>query len=84
VFVIWVWSLIATGMFWLLEHAAVPAFFALVGMHPRYRKARRRRRLAARQAAAQLALRGVRARLRGISERYDPDRALPPGEDDRR
>lgn len=81
-FVIWLWSLLAAGLFWFIEIAALPLFFTLVGSGKRYRKERRRRRLRERQTAAILAVRGVRRRIEAISERHSPGRPeLPPGDD---
>ncbi len=83
-FVIWVWSLMAAGMFWMIEMFVLPLFFALIGRSRRYRKERRRRRLRERKTAAILAIRGVRRRIAAITERHNPSRpALPPGPDDR-
>lgn len=81
-FVIWVWTLLAAGLFWFVEIAALPLFFAIVGSGRRYRKERRRRRLRERQTAAILAVRGIRRRIEAISERHSPGRPeLPPGDD---
>jgi serine/threonine protein kinase len=83
-FVIWLWSLLAAGMFWVIEIAVLPLFFSLVGSGRRYRKERRRRRLRERQTAAILAVRGLRKRIEVISERHNPGRPeLPPSSDDR-
>lgn len=83
-FVIWLWTLLAAGMFWVIEMAVLPLFFGLLGNSRRYRKERRRRRLRERQTAAMLAIRGVRKRIEAISERHNPGRPeLPPSSDDR-
>ena len=83
-FVIWFWTLMAAGMFWMIEMVALPLFFMIVGQGRRHHKAHRRKRLAARQLRATTAVRGVRRRIEALSERYDPSRpALPPGDDDR-
>jgi len=83
-FVIWFWTLMAAGMFWMIEMVALPLFFTIVGQGQRYRKAHRRKRLAARQIRATIAIRGVRRRIEAMSARFDPSRpALPPGDDDR-
>ena len=83
-FVIWVWSLMAAGLFWAIEVFVLPLFFALLGRGRRYRKERRRRRLRERKTAALLAIRGVRLRIAAVSDRHNPNRpALPRGRDDR-
>ena len=83
-FVIWLWSLLAAGMFWAIEMAVLPLFFSVLGSGRRYRKERRRRRLRERQTAAILAVRGIRRRIEAISERHNPARPeLPPSSDDR-
>jgi len=83
-FVLWVWTLMAAGMFWVIEMVALPMFFAIVGSGRRYQKSNRRKRLAARQLRATTAVRGVRRRIERMSERFDPSRpALPRGDDDR-
>ena len=83
-FVIWFWTLMAAGMFWMIEMVALPLFFMIVGQGRRHHKAHRRKRLAARQLRATTAVRGVRRRIEALSERYDPSRpALRPGDDDR-
>lgn len=82
--IVWLWTLIAAGMFWMIEIAVLPLFFAIVGNGRRYRKERRRRRLRERQTAAILAIRGIRKRIEAISERHNPTRPeLPPSRDDR-
>jgi len=83
-FVIWFWTLMAAGMFWMIEMVALPLFFTIVGQSRRYHKGHRRKRLASRQLRATIAIRGVRRRIEALSERFDPSRpALPPGDDDR-
>lgn len=83
-FVVWLWTLIAAGMFWLIEVAVLPLVFSLIGSGRRYRKERRRRRLRERQTAAILAVRGIRRRIEAISERHNPARPeLPPPGDER-
>ncbi len=82
--IIWIWTLIAAGMFWVIEMAVLPLVFGLIGNGRRYRKERRRRRLRERQTAAILAVRGVRKRIEALSERHNPTRPeLPPSGDDR-
>lgn len=81
-FVVWIWTLMAAGLFFVVEHIFIPLAFALAGLHPRYNKSRRRKRLAARQTAAILAVRGVRSRIEALGRRHDPNReALPRGDD---
>lgn len=80
---VWVWALMAAGMFLALEYVFIPMGFALAGLHPRFGKARRRKRLAARQTAALLAVRGVRKRVEAIGRRHDPNRKALPAADDR-
>ncbi len=76
-------SLIAAGLFWFIELAILPLFFAVVGQGRRYAKPNRRKRLAARQVRAIAAVRGVRHRIEAIGARHDPNRpALPRGDDD--
>ncbi len=83
-FVLWIWTLMAAGLFWLVEMVFVPLIFTLMGQGRRYRKAHRRKRLADRQVRAILAVRGVRQKIESLSERYNPNRpALPPGDDPR-
>ena len=83
-FVIWFWTLMAAGMFWVVEMVALPLFFTLVSQSRRYRKPNRRKRLADQQERATTAVRGVRRSIEALSERFDPSRpALPPGDDDR-
>ena len=82
--IVWLWSLMAAGLFWFIELAILPIFFAVVGQRRRYAKPNRRRRLAERQVRAIAAVRGVRGRIEAISARFDPSRrALPPADDDR-
>jgi serine/threonine protein kinase len=82
-FIVWIWSLMAGGLFFVVEHIFIPMAFALAGLHPRYTKARRRKRLAARQTAALYAVRGVRHRIEVIGRRHDPNRqSLPAADDD--
>lgn len=79
--VVWLWSLMAAGLFWFIELAILPVFFAVVGQRRRYAKPNRRRRLAERQLRAVAAVRGVRGRIEAISARFDPSRrALPPAD----
>jgi len=80
-FVVWIWSLLATALFFAVEHLFIPFAFALVGLHPRYQKSRRRKRLDDRQRLAQKAVRGVRYRIEALGRRHDPSRALPRGDD---
>lgn len=83
-FVVWIWTLIAAGMFWVIEMAVLPLVFSVIGSGRRYRKERRRRRLRERQTAAILAVRGIRKRIEAASERHNPARPeLPPSGDDR-
>jgi hypothetical protein len=71
----------AAGLFWFIELAILPVFFAVVGQRRRYAKPNRRRRLAERQLRAVAAVRGVRGRIEAISARFDPSRrALPPAD----
>jgi serine/threonine protein kinase len=35
-FVVWIWTLIAAGLFFAIEHIFIPLAFALAGLHPRY------------------------------------------------
>ncbi len=82
--IVWLWSLMAAGLFWFIELAILPVFFAIVGQRRRYAKPNRRRRLAERQVRAIAAVRGIRGRIEAISTRFDPSRrALPPADDDR-
>jgi serine/threonine protein kinase len=82
--IVWIWTLIAAGMFWVIEMAVLPLVFGLIGSSRRYRKERRRRRLRERQTAALLAVRGVRKRIEALSERHNPTRPeLPPSGEDR-
>lgn len=79
---VWLWSLAAAGLFWFIELAILPLFFAIVGQRRRYAKPNRRRRLAQRQLRAIAAIRGIRGRIEAISARHDPSRReLPPGDD---
>lgn len=80
-FLVWVWTLLAAGLFFAVEHVFLPVGFALVGLHPRFNKASRRKRLDRRQAAAVLAVRGVRRRIEALGRRHDPAGALPEGDD---
>ena len=82
-FIVWIWTLMAAGLFFVVEHIFIPMAFALAGLHPRYTKARRRKRLRERQTSAILAVRGVRSRIEALGRRHDPNRqALPHGDDD--
>lgn len=82
-FIVWIWTLMAAGLFFVVEHIFIPLAFALAGLHPRYTKARRRKRLRERQTSAILAVRGVRSRIEALGRRHDPNRqALPHGDDD--
>lgn len=82
--IVWLWSLMAAGLFWFIELAILPVFFAIVGQRRRYAKPNRRRRLAERQLRAVAAVRGIRGRIEAIAARFDPSRrALPPADDDR-
>ena len=81
---VWLWTLAAAGLFWFIELAIIPLFFAIASSRPRYNKPHRRRRLEARQLRAIAAVRGVRGRIEVLSARFDPSRpALPPADDER-
>lgn len=76
-FFVWLWALMAMGMFLVVEFVAVPLVFAVRGTSRRYQKDRRRRRLRERETVALGAVRQIRTRLQAIAAQADP-RGLPP------
>lgn len=80
-FFVWLWALIATGLFVVVEFVGVPLVFALRASGRRYRKAHRLRRLRDREAQALGSVRRIRQRLQAIASQSDPREppALPPG-----
>ena len=82
-FFVWLWALVATGLFLVVEFVAVPLVFALQGTQRRYKKERRLRRLREKEARALGSVRGIRLKLQAIATNSDPRAApaLPPGSD---
>lgn len=80
-FFVWLWALVATGLFVVVEFVALPLFFALRAMSRRYRKPRRLRRLKLKESEARSGVQRVRMRLQAIASQADPrdTPALPPG-----
>ncbi len=83
-FVLWIMAWAATSLVLVAEFVGVPAIFAIQGSSRRYRKARRRRRLKAREAEALGQVHGVRQRLQMIATQVDPwgdQKSLTDGSD---
>ena len=82
---VWLWALVATGLFLVVEFVAVPLVFALQGTQRRYKKERRLRRLREKEARALGSVREIRRKLQAIATNSDPRAAaaLPPGDDRR-
>jgi len=80
---VWLWALVATGLFLVVEFVAVPLVFALQGTQRRYKKERRLRRLREKEARALGSVREIRRKLQAIATNSDPRAAaaLPPGDD---
>jgi serine/threonine protein kinase len=81
-FFVWLWALVATGLFVVVEFVAVPLVFALRAMSRRYRKPQRMKRLRLKESRARSGVQRVRIRLQAIASQADPreQRALPPGQ----
>ncbi|HGG56522.1 MAG TPA: hypothetical protein ENK31_01865, partial [Nannocystis exedens] len=71
-FVLWIIAWAATSVVLAVEFVGVPAAYAIRGSSRRYRKARRRRRLKAREAETLGEVHGVRQRLQMIATQVDP------------